>query len=88
MKADFFELLKETTELDRHSRWTDIKKKLDSDPRYKAVDSSTRREDWFKDYVRAIEKVNLENLSHRFSVTLNNASDLWGNGLMGNRLSC
>jgi len=57
MKADFFELLKETTELDRHSRWTDIKKKLDSDPRYKAVDSSTRREDWFKDYVRAIEKV-------------------------------
>jgi len=63
VKADFFELLKETTELDRHSRWTDIKKKLDEDPRYKAVDSSTRREDWFKDYVRAIEKVNLANLS-------------------------
>lgn len=57
MKADFLELLKETSDLDRHSRWSDVKKKLDSDPRYKAVDSSTRREDWFKDYIRTIEKV-------------------------------
>jgi len=57
VKADFLELLKETSDLDRHSRWSDVKKKLDSDPRYKAVDSSTRREDWFKDYIRTIEKV-------------------------------
>jgi len=68
VKADFLELLKETSELDRHSRWSDAKKKLDSDPRYKAVDSSTRREDWFKDYVRTIEKVNLQHLSQFFSV--------------------
>ena len=54
------ELLKETTDLDRHSRWSDVKKKVDSDPRYKAVDSSTRREDWFKDYIRTVEKVNPE----------------------------
>jgi len=57
VKADFLELLKETSDLDRHSRWSDVKKKLDSDPRYKAVDSSTRREDWFKDHIRTIEKV-------------------------------
>jgi transcription elongation regulator 1 len=38
-----------------------VKKKLDSDPRYKAVDSSSRREDWFKDYIRAIEKESEEN---------------------------
>jgi len=57
VKSDFLELLKETTDLDRHSRWSDVKKKLDSDPRYKAVDSSSRREDWFKDYIRSIEKV-------------------------------
>ena len=62
MKADFLELLKETSDLDRHSRWSDVKKKLDSDPRYKAVDSSTRREDLFKDYIRTIEKVILKNL--------------------------
>jgi len=68
VKADFLELLKETAELDRHSRWSDVKKKLDSDPRYKAVDSSTRREDWFKDYIRSIEKVTWEDLSHYSSL--------------------
>jgi len=62
VKADFLELLKGTSDLDRHSRWSDVKKKLDSDPRYKAVDSSTRREDLFKDYIRTIEKVILKNL--------------------------
>ena len=57
LKADFIQLLKETTEIDRHSRWSDIKRKIDSEPRYKAVDSSSRREDWFKDYVRNLEDV-------------------------------
>jgi transcription elongation regulator 1 len=56
MKTNFMQLLKETTEIDRQSKWSDIKKKIDSDPRYKAVDSSSRREDWFKDYVRTLEK--------------------------------
>ena len=51
------QLLKETTEIDRSSRWSEIKKKIDSDSRYKAVDSSSRREDWFKDYIRTLEKV-------------------------------
>jgi transcription elongation regulator 1 len=57
MKGDFMQLLKETTEIDRSSRWSEIKKKIDSDSRYKAVDSSSRREDWFKDYIRTLEKV-------------------------------
>merc|ERR1712045_969763 len=48
-KKDFMALLKEFSEnpehsLDRHSRWNGIKKKLDSDSRYKAVDSSSLRE--------------------------------------------
>jgi len=51
------QLLKDTTEIDRTSRWSEIKKKVDSDSRYKAVDSSSRREDWFKDYIRTLEKV-------------------------------
>lgn len=53
------QLLKETTEIDRSSRWSEIKKKIDSDSRYKAVDSSSRREDWFKDYIRTLEKVTI-----------------------------
>lgn len=32
-----------------------MKKKLDSDVRYKAVDSSSQREDWFRDYVSKLQ---------------------------------
>ncbi|KAL3865336.1 hypothetical protein ACJMK2_006934 [Sinanodonta woodiana] len=55
LKTDFIQLLKET-DIERHSRWSEIKRKIDSDPRYKAIDSSSRREDWFKDYVKNIEE--------------------------------
>lgn len=60
MKTNFMQLLKETSDIDRQSKWSDIKKKIDSDPRYKAVDSSSRREDWFKDYARTLEKVKVQ----------------------------
>ena len=53
------QLLKETSIIERNSRWSEIKKKIDSDPRYKAVESSSRREDWFRDYVKNIEEVNI-----------------------------
>ena len=56
MKKDFLELLKATSGLDRHSRWSETKKRLDSDPRYKAVESSTRREDYFRDYVKQLKE--------------------------------
>ncbi|ELT91022.1 hypothetical protein CAPTEDRAFT_223762 [Capitella teleta] len=52
LKIDFFALLKEVKDLDRHSRWSDTKKKIDSDSRYKAIESSSRREDWFRDYIK------------------------------------
>ncbi|XP_067125378.1 transcription elongation regulator 1-like isoform X3 [Centruroides vittatus] len=51
VKRDFIELLKEQKGLDKHSRWSDIKKTLNDDSRYKAVESSSHREDWFKEYV-------------------------------------
>jgi len=54
LKADYIALLKEQS-LDRHSRWGETKKKIDSDPRYKAIESSSRREDWFRDYVKRLE---------------------------------
>ncbi|VDL92502.1 unnamed protein product [Schistocephalus solidus] len=55
IKSDFISLLKEQ-KLSRHSHWSDLKKKIGSDPRYRAVDSSSRREDWFKEYVRKLEE--------------------------------
>lgn len=56
VKRDFFSLLKEHQEIDRHSRWSDVKKRLDSDPRYKAVDSSATREDWFREYQKVLKE--------------------------------
>ena len=57
LKADFISLLKETSDIDRHSRWSEVKKRIDSEARYKAVDSSSRREDWFRDHVKNIGDV-------------------------------
>ena len=57
LKSDFFQLLKETPEVDSRSRLSDVKKKIESDPRYKAVDSDGRREDWFKEYCRHLGDV-------------------------------
>ena len=65
MKKDFLELLKETSGLDRHSRWSDTKKRLDSDARYKAVDSSSRREDYFRDYVKSLKDSSKRDKSDR-----------------------
>lgn len=49
------DLLREHSEIDRHSRWSEVKKKLDSDSRYKMVDSSSLREDYFRDYIRMLK---------------------------------
>lgn len=53
---DFFELLA-NHHLDSQSRWSKVKDKVETDPRYKAVDSSSQREDLFKQYIEKIAKV-------------------------------
>lgn len=58
IKSDFFELLS-NHHLDSQSRWSKVKDKVESDPRYKAVDSSSMREDLFKQYIEKIAKVTL-----------------------------
>nr|CAD7568498.1 unnamed protein product [Timema californicum] len=55
VKRDFMALLREHPDIDRHARYGDIKKRLDSDPRYKAVESSTAREDWFREHVKLLK---------------------------------
>lgn len=49
-------MLREHSDIDRHSRWSDVKKKLDSDSRYKAVESSTHREDLFREYCKILKE--------------------------------
>ena len=56
-KKDFMALLKETEAIDRHSHWSEVKKTVDADPRYKAVESSSQREDWFLDHVHDLKEV-------------------------------
>lgn len=55
LKKDFISLLKETKGLHRHSSWTETKKMIESESRYKSVDSSSKREDWFRDYVKNLD---------------------------------
>ncbi|GFT76535.1 transcription elongation regulator 1 [Nephila pilipes] len=50
-KKGFVEMLKEHRGLDKHTRWADVKKAFAEDPRYKAVESSSLRDEWFKEYV-------------------------------------
>lgn len=49
-------MLKENPDIDRHTRWSEIKKKIDSDARYKAVDSSLQREDWFREHIKRLKE--------------------------------
>lgn len=48
-------MLKERTEIDRHTHWMDIKKKLDQDSRYKIISDSILREDYFYEYIKILK---------------------------------
>lgn len=48
-------MIREHSDIDRHARWSDVKKKLDTDSRYKAVDSSSQKEDWFREYCKILK---------------------------------
>ncbi|BFY97387.1 hypothetical protein BsWGS_00433 [Bradybaena similaris] len=65
LKSDFLKLLREVSGIDRNSRWSEVKKKINSDPRYEAVDSSSRREDWFKDYIKNLDELRKTRKSHK-----------------------
>lgn len=49
-------MLREHSEIDRHSRWNDIKKRIDHDSRYRAVESSLLREDYFIEYCKILKE--------------------------------
>ncbi|XP_050676528.1 transcription elongation regulator 1-like isoform X2 [Leptidea sinapis] len=54
-KVDFMQLLKDKS-IDRHTRWVDVKKKIDLDVRYKSVETSSLREDYFREYCKMIKE--------------------------------
>uniref|UniRef100_A0A667Z812 Transcription elongation regulator 1 n=1 Tax=Myripristis murdjan TaxID=586833 RepID=A0A667Z812_9TELE len=50
VKQDFFDLLNEQ-HIEGGQRWSKVKERLETDPRYKAVESSALREELFKQYM-------------------------------------
>ncbi|XP_055310123.1 transcription elongation regulator 1 isoform X2 [Sitodiplosis mosellana] len=56
IRKDFLALLRECSEITRHSRWADVKKVIDGDKRYRAVESSMLREDYFHDYCKILKE--------------------------------
>ncbi|XP_053702811.1 transcription elongation regulator 1 isoform X1 [Synchiropus splendidus] len=60
MKQDFFELLSDQ-HIEAGQRWSKVKERLETDPRYKAVESSALREELYKQYMEKLAKsVDLE----------------------------
>lgn len=49
-------MLREHKDIDRHTHWSDCKKRLEADWRYRIVDSPSTKEDWFRDYVRILKE--------------------------------
>ncbi len=60
LKLDFFAMLEERDDIDKHTRWSKIKDRMHKDSRYKAVDHSSQREDWFKEYQETKSKVSYQ----------------------------
>merc|ERR1712226_29878 len=57
IRKEFFAMLKERSDIvDRHAHWSDAKKVLESDTRYKAVESSSQKEDWFLDHIHDLKE--------------------------------
>lgn len=54
LKKNFIAMLKEL-KLHRYSSWSETKRLIDSDSRYKAIESSSRREDYFRDYCKTLD---------------------------------
>lgn len=54
-KKNFYSMLKELKHLYKHSSWTETKKLIENDARYKAIESSSKREDYFRDYCKGLD---------------------------------
>ena len=53
---DFLSMLEESEAITDRSQWKKMKGLFSSDPRYKAVDNSDRREELFEEHVKSLEE--------------------------------
>lgn len=58
VKLDFFAMLRESEQsFAEDTPWKKVKGQFDRDPRYKAVESSSRREEFFREHVKFSHQV-------------------------------
>ncbi|XP_022663204.1 transcription elongation regulator 1-like [Varroa destructor] len=55
------DLLREQRKLDRYSSWTRTKEEIRDDPRYQAIESSSTKEDYFREYCSKLSKSSSNN---------------------------
>jgi transcription elongation regulator 1 len=57
LKKAYIGMLKELKHLHRHSSWTETRKMIETDGRFKSLDSSSKREDYFRDYCKYLDEM-------------------------------
>ncbi len=54
VKSDFLAMLSESVTVHELSQWRKVKTSFDHDPRYKAVETSAQREEWFNEHTKML----------------------------------
>ena len=57
VKNDFFEMLSGERSLTPQTQWKKVKGLFHHDSRYRAVETSAQREDWFNEFAKSLGRV-------------------------------
>ncbi|BFZ02206.1 hypothetical protein BsWGS_05245 [Bradybaena similaris] len=77
MKKDFMKILSETPGINHRTTWSYIKRKVSSDPRYKALVNDSHREDWFKEYLKTLNDVKNDFMKKLCKIPVINSRTTW-----------
>uniref|UniRef100_A0A182QPG5 Transcription elongation regulator 1 n=1 Tax=Anopheles farauti TaxID=69004 RepID=A0A182QPG5_9DIPT len=56
MRKDFLAMLRERSDINRHTRFSDVRKRLENDSRFKAISEHAQREELFEDHIKALKE--------------------------------
>ncbi|XP_035912606.1 transcription elongation regulator 1 [Anopheles stephensi] len=56
IKKDFLAMLRERGDINRHTRFSDIRKKIESDSRFKAIVEHSQREELFEEHIKVLKE--------------------------------
>ncbi|XP_058465565.1 transcription elongation regulator 1 [Malaya genurostris] len=55
IRRDFLSMLREHSEITRHTRFHDVRKRIESESRYRAIPDPSLREDLFEEYIKILK---------------------------------